>query len=395
MRLTLLYSGLFLTAGAMLVALIYLLVARWRFLGGLAVPPVRLPPTLGDLPAPRPPTTAPAIQGQLADQRAQDLRQLLASSLLALAAMASVSVAFGWLMAGRVLRPLGTMTATVRRISADRLEARLAATGPDDELKELADTFDGLLGRLESAFAAQRRFVANSSHELRTPLTRQRAMIEVALVNPRADAASMRATLRRLLAACEQQERLIDALLALARGQQGIARRQPIDLAAVARLVIGRREQGDVGAGVRVESTLDPAPMSGDVELVERLVANLLDNALRHNVPRGWAAVSTTTESGRPMLRIANSGPVIEPDQVELLPRPFRRLETGRAAKPDGFGLGLSIVAAVADAHTGTMRLRPLTGGGLEVSVEFSPASPPRGRTRPAMATAGFPTIGR
>ncbi|MFJ2034135.1 sensor histidine kinase [Streptosporangium sp. NPDC087985] len=353
LRLTLLYSGLFLVAGVLLVALIYFLVEHSPFPGPPAAP---APPAGLDLPVP-----APRVEVQ----QAQDLRRLLVNSLIALAVMAFASVLLGWLMAGRVLRPLGDMTATVRRITADRLDRRLAAAGPDDELKELADTFDELLDRLEAAFTAQRRFVANASHELRTPLTLQQAMAEVALADPDADAESLRAVLERLLAAGQHQERLIEALLTLARSQQGLHHRQPLDLAAITGQALDQR--GD--PGVHIESALHPASASGDRALLERLVANLLDNALRHNVPGGWIKVATAVRSGRPTLRISNSGPVIPPDRVHTLLQPFQRLETGRKASGDGLGLGLSIVTAIVKAHHGTLEARPLPEGGLEVTV--------------------------
>ncbi|MEV0970034.1 sensor histidine kinase [Microtetraspora glauca] len=362
LRLTLLYSGLFLMAGVLLVVLIYVLVEHSPFPGPPTAP---TPPGGMRLPVPVP---------QVEEQQAENLRRLLVNSLIALAVMAFASMLLGWLMAGRVLRPLGEMTATVRRITADRLDRRLAASGPDDELKELADTFDELLNRLEAAFTAQRRFVANASHELRTPLTLQQAMVEVALADVEADAESLRVVMERLLAAGKHQERLIEALLTLARGQQGLDHRQPFDLAVITRQAIGR--QGD--PGVRVQSPLHPAPASGDPALIERLVANLLDNAVRHNVPDGWITVATAVQAGRPTLRISNSGPVIPPDRVDTLLQPFQRMETGRRATGDGLGLGLSIVTAIVDAHRGVLEARPLPEGGLEVTVVLERPEIPR-----------------
>ncbi|WP_405149124.1 ATP-binding protein [Sphaerisporangium sp. NBC_01403] len=353
LRLTLLYSGLFLLAGVLLVALIYVLVEYSPFPGPPAAP--MAPGGAG------PPVQTPRVE------QSEHLRRLLVNSLIALAVMAFAAMLLGLFMAGRVLRPLDEMTAAVRRITADRLDRRLAASGPDDELKKLADTFDELLDRLEAAFTAQRQFVANASHELRTPLTLQRAMTEVALADPAADARSLRAVLERMLAAGKHQERLIEALLTLARSQQGLHHRQPLDLAAITGQALDHRGALDV----RVESSLRPAPASGDRALIERLVANLLDNALRYNVPGGRITVETAVWSGRPSLRVSNSGPVIPPDRVHLLLRPFQRLETGRKASGDGLGLGLSIVAAIVEAHHGTLEARALPEGGLEVTVAF------------------------
>ncbi|GII00514.1 sensor histidine kinase [Planobispora takensis] len=379
LRLTLLYSGLFLLAGALLIALIYFLVEYSPFPEPPTAPaapsapapaePGATPPPAAP-PAPDRPDSAepPAPAAGPDDRQAGSLRRLLVNSLIALAVMAFASMVLGWLMAGRVLRPLGEMTATVRRITADRLDRRLAASGPDDELKELADTFDELLDRLEAAFTAQRRFVANASHELRTPLTLQQAMAEVALADPEADTASLRAVLERLLAAGKHQERLIEALLTLARSQQGLHHRQSLDLAGITGQVLDRR-----GEEVRLTSALRPAPASGDRALLERLVVNLVDNASRHNVPGGWIKVETAVRSGRPTLRVANSGPVIPPDQVPALLEPFRRPATGRKAVGDGLGLGLSIVAAIVGAHHGTLEVRPLPEGGLEVTVTLQP----------------------
>ncbi|MFD6988219.1 sensor histidine kinase [Streptomyces sp. NPDC059943] len=319
-------------------------------------------------------------------QREATLHQLLVQSGVALALMSAVSVALGWLTAGRVLRPVRTMTEKARRISERNLHERLAVTGPADELKDLGDTFDSLLARLDSAFDAQKRFVANASHELRTPLTLQRALIEVALSNPAADARSLRAVCERVLAAGEQQERLIEALLTLARGQRGLERRRPTDLAPVVAeaLRIANPEEAE---GVRIERSLAPAWTSGDPRLVERLVTNLVDNALRHNVDAGtgatgWVRVSTGTQGGRPVLRVVNSGPTIPPDRVETLFQPFKRHES-RPGGPDGLGLGLSIVAAVATAHGAEVTAVPGPEGGLDIALAFPARGRPAVRGRP------------
>lgn len=369
-RLTLLYSGLFVVTGVLLVALIYFLVEHSPF---PVTPNAPVLPGGTDLVAP----AVPATTGL--EQQTAELRRLLVNSVIALVVMAFASMLLGWLVAGRVLRPLHDMTDTVRRITADRLDRRLAAAGPDDELKKLADTFDDLLDRLEAAFTAQRRFVANASHELRTPLTLQQAMAEVALADPEADAASLRHVLDRLLASGRHQERLIEALLVLARSEQGLDQRQRLDLAAVAGQALDQRRDPPV----RMEPELRPAPASGDRALLERLVANLLDNAARHNVPDGWVRVTTGTRDGRATLTVANSGPVIPPDRVETLLQPFQRLERGRKATGDGLGLGLSIVAAIVTAHHGALQVTARPEGGLEVTVTLrgspSAAGTPQG----------------
>jgi signal transduction histidine kinase len=356
LRLTLLYSGLFLVTGALLVGLVYLLATRATLPGA---PPAPEPPRLGGgLPAPPVPPT-------VLEPQVIDVQRLLVSSVLALVAMGAASMLLGWLVAGRVLRPLATMTVTVRQISADDLHRRLAAAGPDDELTELADTFDELLDRLERAFAAQRRFVANASHELRTPLTFQRASVEVALADPDATAESLRSTLQRVLASGEQQERIIEALLVLARSQQGLSDREEVDLAALARTAT------EDASDDRIRTELAPARVLGDRELLARLVTNLLTNAVRHNVPDGWVRLTTSSASGRAELAVANSGPVIPPDQVPGLLEPFRRLGPARTGD-SGVGLGLPIVAAIAEAHGGTLAMHARPEGGLDVRVGFS-----------------------
>lgn len=379
LRLTLVYSGLFLLTGAVLIALIYILVA-YSPVGAPPDPPPA--PDLNGLPGPFPGGPQPpviddtALRAHVERQRAEDLQQLLYGSALALGIMTGVSILLGWLMAGRVLAPLGVMTTTVRRISADSFDQRLAVSGPSDELKELADTFDELLDRLQTAFNAQQRFVANASHELRTPLTLQRALAEVAIADPDADADSLRAALERVLASNEDSERLIDALLTLARSQQRSGHLRELDLAEHVRRALDQRHDQATHAGVRVESTLASAPIHGDPELIDRLITNLLDNAVRHNVDPGWVTVSTATAPGRSTLHIANSGPTLPADAVARLGQPFQRIGTSRQAAPDGHGLGLSIVAAITDTHHGTLTIAPRLGGGLDIVVEFpTPAS--------------------
>jgi signal transduction histidine kinase len=270
-----------------------------------------------------------------------------------------------------MLRKLRTITKAARSISAGNLHARLSLTGPDDELRELGDTFDGLLARLEAAFEAERQFVANASHELRTPLARQRTVLEVALADPAPSVATLRNACARALTAGAQQERLIEALLTLARSQRGLNRREPVDLAALTQEVLLAREGAADELRLTISADLEPAPMFGEPRLAERLVVNLIDNAVRHNVANGTALVSTGVEAGSAVISVINSGPVIRPEYVSKLLRPFQRLGADRTGTPDGLGLGLSIVAAITEAHGGWLRLDPRSEGGLVVRAAF------------------------
>jgi signal transduction histidine kinase len=315
----------------------------------------------------------------LARQRAAELNDLLIKSGIALAIMAVLSIGLGWLVAGRVLAPLRTITTTARRLSASSLHERLALAGPDDELKELGDTFDGLLARLEASFSAQRQFVANASHELRTPLARQRTLVEVALADPEPTVASLTETCSRVLAAGEQQERLIEALLTLARSQRGLDARQPVELAAVAEVAVRSRQAEADRRGIALSAELGTSPILGDPRLAERLVGNLLDNALRHNVPGGWAHVFTGLHDGEAVLAVVNSSERVAREELGRLFEPFQRLDAGRVTGRDGLGLGLSIVAAIAEAHHAQLSAGSLPEGGLDLQVRFPrrPGAPP------------------
>ncbi len=306
-----------------------------------------------------------------AAQRATDSHQLLVNSGIALAIVAVLALLAGWVVAGRMLRPIRTITRTARRISSTSLHERLALDGPQDELKELGDTLDDLFGRLDAAFEAQRQFVANASHELRAPLTRQRALIQVALADPEADFSSLRAAHERVLASEQHLEQMIDGLLALTRGQAGLERREHLDLADIAAKVIHAREPEAAGGNLDVRVTLAPAPAEGDPRLVERLIANLLDNAIRHNVPRGHVEITTGTHHQRAFLAVANSGPTIPTEELPRLLQPFQRLHGTRTNHTSGNGLGLAIVDAIAAAHRATLTAQPRPGGGLAVEVTF------------------------
>jgi signal transduction histidine kinase len=304
-----------------------------------------------------------------------DLHHLLILSGIALAIMMAASMALGWVLAGRVLRPLQTITATARAISVSNLHERLALKGPNDELRELGDTFDELLGRLESSFEAQRQFVANASHELRTPLTLERAILEVTLADPNADVGGLRAACERVLAIGEQQERMIDALLTLARGERGLERREPLRLQSILSAVLAERGDDFTRHGLRLVTQLDDAPATGDPRLIERLVANLIDNAIRHNTADGSVTATSIIEDGQAAIRVCNSGPTITPEELEQMTRPFHRLAE-RTGHGDGHGLGLSIVEAVATAHGATLAFAPQDDGGLQVEVRFPPPDP-------------------
>jgi signal transduction histidine kinase len=274
-----------------------------------------------------------------------------------------------------MLRPIRTITRTARRISSTSLHERLALDGPQDELKELGDTLDDLFGRLEAAFEAQRQFVANASHELRAPLTRQRALIQVALANPDATFASLRATHERVLASEQQLEQMIDALLTLTRGQAELERREHLDLGALASKALLARESEAADRDLDVRTTLATAPTVGDPRLVERLIANLIDNAVRHNTPEGHVEITTGTRDRHAFISIANTGPAVPPEQIQRLFQPFQRLNGARTQHKGGHGLGLSIVQAIATAHGAALVAHARPQGGLSIEVSFPPVS--------------------
>ena len=300
-----------------------------------------------------------------------DLARVVTASAVGLAAMGLVALVLGWLIAGRFLGPLRAITATARDISASNLHRRLGRTGRNDEFTELAATLDDLFARLEAAFTAQRDFVANASHELRTPLTAQRALIQVALADPEATAGSLRAVCRDVLDLGDAQERLVDALLTLATGEQGVARREPFDLAEVAGPVLAARAEEARRRAVELRVTLGTAPAAGDRSLVESLVANLVDNALRHNRPGGYLELSTATVDGRATVTIRNTGAVIPPAELDRLFQPFQRLGAARLGHAGGHGLGLAIVRAIARAHGAAVVPAAPPEGGLAIEVRF------------------------
>ena len=305
-----------------------------------------------------------------------DLDDFLVGSCITLVAMIGISVVLGWLLAGRVLRPLRTITDATRNISENDLHQRLALPGPRDELTELGETIDGLLGRLERAFDSQRRFVANASHELRTPLTVDRAMLQVALADPHMTLDALRAVCGEVLEAGREQERLIDALLTLARSQRGLDHKEPVDLAAVITEVLHTYKPSAAADELHVDAALADATVFGDARLLYRLVSNLVDNATRHNIIGGRVQVTLAATTTDATLTVTNTGPLVAPDQVSRLLQPFQRDTPDRTATPDGLGLGLSIVAEIAQAHGASLDVRARPDGGLTVAVSF-PARPP------------------
>jgi signal transduction histidine kinase len=305
----------------------------------------------------------------------QQMSQLVTSSAAVLAMMVLVSVVLGWLIAGRFLKPLRTITSTARDISANNLHRRLDLAG-GNEFSQLGATLDDLFARLEAAFEAQRHFVANASHELRTPLTAQRTLLQVALADPHADAESLRAAAHEVLALGVAQQRLIDSLLTLASGEQAIAQREHFDLASLAADAVAARGEQARRRELTVHTDLAAAPAAGQLHLAESLVANLVENAVRHNVSGGSVWVRTATVAGRAHLVVSNTGAVIPPERVQDLFRPFQRLQGRSARSADGHGLGLAIVQAIATAHQATLSARARAEGGLEIEVSFALPTP-------------------
>jgi signal transduction histidine kinase len=346
MQLTLLYAGPFFVSGAALLAI--------PLLGTKQTVPV-------------------GAQGGASPSAPQgtNIHLPLTASAIGLAVMVVISLVLGWLIAGRFLRPLRTITATAQDISASNLHRRLSLGRRDDEFKELGETLNDLFGRLEASFASQRHFVANASHELRTPLTAERALLQVALTDPDATAGALRSTCEEVLALGAQQERLIEALLTLASSERGIEQREPFDLAEIARNVVLARRQEAERRGIHVDATLTAAAAAGDPSLVESLVANLVDNALRHNTAAGRIEITTTMTAGHASISVGNTGAVIPPDQVERLFEPFQQLGSQRIGHTDGHGLGLAIVKAIASAHGATLSARARPEGGLDIEVSF------------------------
>ncbi|WP_055695762.1 sensor histidine kinase [Streptomyces prasinopilosus] len=373
-RLTLLYGGMFLIAGILLLSIIYLLAANalnvgsdlpFEIVSGQVSSDVcrlrsaQLP--AGELNA--------ALNDCVNEQRQHALDDLLSRSLLTLLGLAVIAFAFGYAMAGRVLSPLGRITRTARAVAGSDLSRRIELDGPDDELKELADTFDEMLERLQRAFTAQQRFVGNASHELRTPLAINRTLLEVHLSDPDAPV-ELQQLGKTLLATNERSEQLVEGLLLLARSDNQIVERKSVDLAEVASQAIDQVHAEAQAKGVEIRGARKPAVVRGNGVLLERIALNLVQNAVRYNVAeQGWVEVTTDVEHGQAVLVVSNTGPVVPAYEIDNLFEPFRRLRTERTGSDKGVGLGLSIVRSVARAHGGHIYAQPREGGGLVMRV--------------------------
>ena len=391
-RLTLLYASLFALGGAALVLIIYLLVANTLHSAATPTTSARVQQAVAQClavlqrrsPAPSTAMTKCAalythgVQAGAAAQRSATLAHLLTYALLSLAGATLLAAIAGWFAAGRILRPVHRLTAAARAASEQNLSQRIALQGPRDELRELADTFDTMLERLDRVFTSQRQFIANASHELRTPLTVMRTALDVVLAKPdpaRDELVSMAAEIRQ---AVDHSERLIDVLLVLARNDQARALTDPLDLAAVAEDAL----DGRVADGVTTTASLGEAPVTGDAVLLERLVANLLDNAERYNVVGGTVEIATASDDGASLLRVVNTGLVVPADQVDRLFLPFTRLDD--RTRHSGFGLGLALVSSIAAVHGGSVHAAAVPTGGLDITVRLprrvaavSPAAAP------------------
>ena len=405
LRLAMLIAGLLVVAGAALLATTYTLVAHDLPAGETATAPVPAP-AAGFVPGPElakactgaPPNDAnlaakckaafaSGVQRGAHTQRAQTLDHLLRYSILSIAVLALIAAMVGWYVAGRIVAPVHAMTATVRRSSERNLGERVDLHGPDDELKRLADTFDSLLDRLEAAFAAQRRFVANASHELRTPLTLMRTAIDVTLAKRDRTAAHLEDMALDVRNAVDRTEALIEALLVLARSDRGAIGREPVDLGAAAERALDAHGEHIRVGELWADMALTPASTAGDPVLLDRMVANIVGNAVLHNVPGGWLRVATSRSSDRAILEVANGGPAIDPSEVALLFEPFRRVG-GRSADSGGVGLGLSIVASVVTAHGGRVAAHARPEGGLAITVELPLVATPAASVAPQAGVA-------
>jgi signal transduction histidine kinase len=378
LRLTALYGLMFLVSGALLLAIASGLVVRQSSVAAASAPSGLQPPQSALQQAQ---AKIRLLQQELAALSAPHpslAHLLLIASLFALGIMTALSLGLGWAVAGRALRPLREMAAATRRISADSLHERLGMPGPSDEIKDLADTIDELLARLEGAFAAQRRFVANASHELRTPLATMRASLDVAVAKPGPVPPQTIAVADRVRAELDRVDRLLEGFLVLARAQHGaLPGREMLSLGDVVSAALAARADAIAARNLTVEyvTGYDGARVLGSQTLLSRMVDNVIDNAVCHNQDGGWIRVCTGG-SGSAWLQVDTAGEILDQRQVAGLAQPFRRLGADRTGSDKGAGLGLSIVAAIAAAHGGTLDLRARAEGGLRVRIELPLAVP-------------------
>jgi signal transduction histidine kinase len=373
-RLTLLYGSLFVLSGAVLLTITYLLVASSTGTPML----VKGIQTTSESGQPRfisdgRPLTRDehdqALREQALSTHQEMLDRLLLQSVVALAITAVIAIWLGWVVAGRVLRPLRSMTTAIQRITARNVHERLAVAGPRDELKDLADTVDGLLGRLETALDSHRRFVANAAHELRTPLTLEHALLEESLIDGDPTVETFRANFQEFLAITKNQGRLLESLLFLSTSERGLEHPEPVDLSELVHQVLGALRPAAERGGPLFDAAVEPAALRGDRVLVERLVANLIDNAAYYNVPGGRVEIRVGALEGRAFLSVANTGPQVPAARVDDLFNPFQRLD--RSSDDGHHGLGLSIVRAIVTAHAAELTARARPEGGLDVRVVF------------------------
>ncbi|MFF4210195.1 sensor histidine kinase [Streptomyces sp. NPDC001796] len=372
-RLTLLYGGMFLIAGILLLSIIYLFAAHALNVGSELPFKILQGQVASDTCNLPQQTSASALNDALDacvnEQRQHALDNLLSQSLLALLGLAVIAFAFGYAMAGRVLSPLGRITRTARAVAGSDLSRRIELDGPDDELKELADTFDDMLERLQRAFMAQQRFVGNASHELRTPLAINRTLLEVHLSDPGAPD-ELQQLGKTLLATNERSEQLVEGLLLLARSDNQIVERKPVDIAEVASQAIDQVHAEAEAKGVEIRGERAPVVVQGNGVLLERIALNLVQNAVRYNIPEGgWVEVTTQAQHGQAVLVVSNTGPIVPAYEIDNLFEPFTRLRTERTGSDKGVGLGLSIARSVARAHGGHISAQPREGGGLVMRV--------------------------
>ncbi len=384
-RLTLLYIGLFAICGAIVVAVSYILVAQLGApeLGQRPASRSGIPASIGALcrseqtaPHPNKALMAQCVFQLLGAQHQRDLTlsHLLRYSLITLGAVIALAAILGWIAAGRALRPIHRITALAHAASASNLSARVALAGPRDELHQLASTFDEMLDRLQATFESQQRFIANAAHELRTPLAVMHTTLDVVLDNPNRTPADLPSMVADIRTAVDHAEHLIDSLLILARNERGLTTNDEIDLATVAEDILDTTDHGNL----QLHRTLEPAVITGDPVLAERLLANLIDNAVRYNHPGGqiWINIRTTNRTSQ--LTIANTGPPISSADIDRIFQPFQRLND--RISQNGFGLGLTIVSSITAIHNGTVTAQPRAGGGLTVTITIPTTDTPAPR---------------